>query len=143
MLVSKINNEYLIWVDYSSRWATTFEITKEEFARIQSGLAEIVDDEVVNLPSLEPIDPVDNGLCEVLIPISIKDEQEIKSKTDEIIKLFTGNITWDVVEINEIKYRKLYNIHIDNVSSFLSSKEYIQFSQAGVLFDKKIQDLFV
>jgi hypothetical protein len=49
-------------VNYSSRGAEVFSITTEEFAKIQSGLAEIVDDTVVDIeqPEPAPIEPVDD-----------------------------------------------------------------------------------
>ncbi len=144
MLVSKLNNEYMIWVDYSTRWATTFEITQEEFAKIQSGLAEIVNDEVVDLPTPEPTEPVvaDDGFCEVFVPMSIRSEPGVIAKIEEIKEIYLWNLLWKKETIDNVEYRKLYNIHIDNVSSFLSSEQYIQFSQAWVLFDNKIKALF-
>lgn len=144
MLVSKLNNEYLIGVDYSSRWATTFEITQEQFAKIQSGLAEIVDDEVVDLPTPDPVEPVvvDDGFCEVFVPMSIKDDPSVIAKIEEIKEIYLWNLLGKKETIDGVEYRKLYNIHIDNVSSFLTSEQYTQFSQAGVLFDPKIKNLF-
>ncbi len=144
MIVSKLDWQYNYGVNYSSRGAEVFSITTEEFAKIQSGLAEIVDDTVVDIeqPEPAPIEPVDDWFCEVFIPVSIRADETVKAKKADIIDMHTGNIKSTNETRDGIDYQKLYNIHIDKVASFLTSEEYTQFSQAWVLFDTKIKDLF-
>lgn len=77
MKVSILNWQALYWVDYSKKWAEVFDISEQDFAKIQSKTHEldIESKQLVELPQPEPT------------PIPEPTEEEIKeAKLQEIEK---------------------------------------------------------
>lgn len=70
MIVSNLNWQYNYWIDLSDRWAEVFSITMEDFKKLQSWLATIIDGEVVDVEqptTEEPKQPTEEELKEAKI----------------------------------------------------------------------------
>ena len=143
MIVSILNWQYIVWQDLSKRWAEVFSITNEEFQKIQSWLATIVEWKVVDVEAPEPVPPTeeelkdikDNTLIEIKIPLAILDM--MKDKLSQLILLFSELKREPVWE-----YLVLSNILFKYVPQFLTAEEYTQLKGAGVIFDELVNDLF-
>jgi len=70
MIVSILNWQYIVWQDLSSKWAEVFSITMEDFKKLQSWQAMIIDSEVVDVeqPTVEePREPTEEETKEAKI----------------------------------------------------------------------------
>jgi len=143
MIVSKLEWQYNYWIDLSDRWADVFSITMEEFQMIQSWQATMVDDEVVDVPTPEVVEPTaeelqeikNNTLIEIKIPLTIL--ETVKDKLSQLILLFS-----DLKRVPDGEYLVLSNILFKYVPQFLTKEEYTQLKTAWVIFDELVTDLF-
>ena len=140
MIVSKLDWQYNYWIDLSDRWAEVFSISMEEFQKIQSWLATIVEDNVVDVPVKELTEQElkeikDNTLIEIKIPLAILDA--VKWKLDQLILMFS-----ELWRKPDWEYLVLSNISFKYVPQFLTKEEYTQLKTAGVLFNELVADLF-
>lgn len=143
MIVSKIEWQYNYWIDLSDRWADVFSITMEEFQRIQSWQATMVDDEVVDVPTPEVVEPTaeelqeikNNTLIEIKIPLTIL--ETVKDKLSQLILLFS-----DLKRVPDGEYLVLSNILFKYVPQSLTKEEYTQLKTAWVIFDELVTNLF-
>ena len=143
MIVSKLEWQYNYWIDLSDRWADVFSITMEEFQRIQSWQATMVDDEVVDVPTPEVVEPTaeelqeikNNTLIEIKIPLTIL--ETVKDKLSQLILLFS-----DLKRVPDGEYLVLSNILFKYVPQFLIKEEYTQLKTAWVIFDELVTNLF-
>jgi len=141
--VSYIEWQYNYWIDLSDRWADVFSITMEEFQRIQSWQATMVDDEVVDVPALEVVEPTaeeiqeikNNTLIEIKIPLTIL--ETVKDKLSQLILLFS-----DLKRVPDGEYLVLSNILFKYVPQSLTKEEYTQLKTAWVIFDELVTNLF-
>lgn len=65
MIISKLDWQYNYWIDLSDRWAEVFSITMEEFQKIQSWLATMVEDKVVENEVITPAEPTQEELATI------------------------------------------------------------------------------
>jgi len=143
MIVSKLEWQYNYWIDLSDRWADVFSITMEEFQRIQSWQATMVDDEVVDVPTPEVVEPTaeelqeikNNTLIEIKIPLTIL--ETVKDKLSQLILLFS-----DLKRVPDGEYLVLSNILFKYVPQSLTKEEYTQLKTAWVIFDELVTNLF-
>lgn len=97
MIVSKLDWQYNYWIDLSDRWAEVFSITMEEFQKIQSWQAMMVDDEVVDVPTPEVVEiETTEPTQEELLELKVKEAEQLIVR-----KLALETIGEDTVEVQE------------------------------------------
>lgn len=141
MIVSKVNWQYLYWVEHKNAEAL-YTISMEDFQKLQSGNYYFDDWKVIEIiketPELteeEKEDIIMNTIVSIKVPLVLLDD--LKEKINTLILMFSElkrNPEWEYLVLSNITYKY--------VPQFLTQDEYDQLKSAWVIFDDLINDLY-
>lgn len=143
MKVSQLNGQLAYGIDLSHKGAKVYEISQEDYTKIQNGLAKFLDGAVVDIPEEERPQPQPTWptFVTISIPLTVKNTDE---EVQEIIQSIRDNY-WDVWGRTNAQTGMfvMSNINLADVPLFLPDVATLDyFANKWVVFDKKIIDYF-